>query len=326
MWPPNAHIARKPTRIAPTHAHTVEWSRALASLSLSPQEREQVERLRRDIIEPSRDAVVLVRFTATWCGPCRQLAPLMEKAVAETKDPRVREVVIDIDQNPLIAGQFQIQSVPTVYAVVNGQPVDGFVGARSASDLRAFIDRQLALLPPADGAADGEALVAAAFAALDAGDARLAADALGALASAHPDRHDIIGGYARALLALGETRGAEEALAAVPANATEPEVVKARAQLELARTLGGGGDRAALEARIASDPKDFEARHDLAGKLFVAGDRDGAAEHLLAIIAADPGWNGGAARERLLKLFEAAGVSDPWTVTTRRRLARLLYS
>lgn len=298
----------------------------MASLSLSPREREQVDRLRREIIEPSRDGVVLVRFTASWCGPCRQLAPLMEKAVAEAGDARVREVVIDIDENPLIAGQFQIQSVPTVYAVVNGQPVDGFVGARSAGELRAFIQRLLALLPPPDGATGIEPLVEAALRALEKGDAQMAADALGALAREHPQRADIVGGYARALLALGQVAGAEAALKALPADAKHEQVVRARAQLELAKALGPVGDRAALEARVAADPADLEARYELAGALFVAGDRDGAADQLLAIIAREPGWRDGAARARLLKLFEAVGLSDPWTVATRRRLSQLLFS
>ncbi|MFN3590939.1 MAG: tetratricopeptide repeat protein [Thermaurantiacus sp.] len=298
----------------------------MASLSLSPQEREQVDRLRHEIVEPSRDAVVLVRFTASWCGPCRQLAPLVEKAIAEAGDPRLREVVVDIDANPLIAGQFQIQSVPTVYAVVNGQPVDGFVGAQSASQLRAFIEKQLARLPKADGETDFDALVEAALHALDEGDASLAADALGAMVREHPDRHDIIGGYARALLALGQAEGAEAALATVPPDSADDQVAKARAQLELARALGPAGDAAGLEARLQADPNDHEARYELAGALFAKGERDAAADQLFAIIAADPAWNEGAARARLLKFFEAAGLGDPWSVATRRRLSQLIFS
>lgn len=298
----------------------------MASLSLSPQEREQVDRLRHEIVEPSRDAVVLVRFTASWCGPCRQLAPLMERAVAEAGDPRVREVVVDIDENPLIAGQFQIQSVPTVYAVVNGQPVDGFVGAQSASQLKAFIEKQLARLPKPDGAADFDALVEAALRALDEGDAPLAAEALGAMVREHPGRHDIVGGYARALLALGQVEGAEAALAAVPADSKEEQIAKARAQLELLRALGPVGDVTSLKTRVEADPGDHDARYELAGALFARGDRDGAAEQLFAILAADPGWNEGAARTRLLKFFEAAGLGDPWSVATRRRLSQLIFS
>ncbi len=298
----------------------------MATLSLTPREREQVDRMRREILEPSRAGCVLVRFTASWCGPCRQLAPLMEKAVAEAGDPRLREVVIDIDANPLIASQFQIQSVPTVYAVVNGQPVDGFIGARSASELKAFIQRQLALLPPADGPTGVAPLVEAALRALEEGDARMAADALGALSREHPDRADIIGGYARALLALGQVDGAEAALRALPADVKDEQVQKARAQLELARAFGPVGDRASLEARVAADPGDLEARFDLSAALFAAGNRDGAADQLLEIIRRDAGWREGAARARLLKLFEAAGHADPWTAATRRRLSQLLFA
>jgi putative thioredoxin len=298
----------------------------LASLSLSPQEREQVDRLRHEIVEPSRDAVVLVRFTASWCGPCRQLAPLIEKAVEDVADARVREVVVDIDENPLIAGQFQIQSVPTVYAVVNGQPVDGFVGAQSASQLKVFIEKQLARLPKPDGATDFDALVEAALRALDEGEPSLAADALGAMVREHPGRHDIVGGYARALLALGQTEGAEAALATVAADSSDEQIVKARAQLELARAVGPVGEVEALTARLEANPADHDARYELAGALFGRGDRDGAAEHLFAIIASDAGWNEGAARARLLKFFEAAGLGDPWSVATRRRLSQLIFS
>jgi putative thioredoxin len=298
----------------------------LASLSLSPQEREQVDRLRHEIVEPSRDAVVLVRFTASWCGPCRQLAPMMEKAVADAGDPRVTEVVIDIDENPLIAGQFQIQSVPTVYAVVNGQPVDGFVGAQSPSQLKAFIEKQLARLPKPDGATDLDALVDAALRAIDEGDAALAAEALGAMVREHPGRHDIVGGYARALLALGQVEGAAAALDAVPPDAKDEQVAKARAQLELARAIGPVGDAEALRARVEANPEDHDARYDLAGALFARGDRDGAADQLFAILAVDPGWNEGAARARLLKFFEAAGLGDPWSVATRRRLSQLIFA
>ncbi|MFN7173702.1 MAG: thioredoxin domain-containing protein, partial [Thermaurantiacus tibetensis] len=188
----------------------------MASLSLTEKERASVDRFRRDVLEASLSGVVLVRFTASWCGPCRQLAPLMEKAIAAVGDRRVSQVVIDIDENRLIAEEFRIQSVPTVYAVVGGRPVDAFVGVLPERELKAFIEKQIARLPPDMAEADLEARTEAALARLAEGRASEAADALAGLVREHPDRPELAAHYARTLVALGRLDAARAALAAVP--------------------------------------------------------------------------------------------------------------
>lgn len=297
----------------------------MATMPMTADDRAAIDAFRRDVLEASLTTPVLVRFTADWCGPCKQLAPLIDKAIAGTGG-RARQVVVDIDRQRLIAEQFRIQSVPTVYAFIGGRPVDGFVGARSEREIKAFLDKILANLPPTDAEADIEAMVEAATRALADGEAEAAAEAFAALAREMPDRADIVAGYARALLALGQTSGAEAALAALPADSTDAAVVQARAALDLARKAAPPAEVAALEARIAADPADHQARIDLAQALFAAGQRDAAADQLLASIAADRDWNEGAARAQLLKLIEAAGFGDPWSVATRRRLSQLLFS
>jgi len=293
---------------------------------MSPKERESIEAFRRDVVEASLSNLVLVRFTAEWCGPCKQLAPVIDKAIAETGGGRAKQVVVDIDQNRIIAEQFRIQSVPTVYAFLGGQPVDGFVGAKSEREIKAFIEKLLAALPPSEEEAGLEQLVEAAQLLLAEGDTATAAEAFAALAREAPERADIIAGYARALIMLGQTAGAEAALATLPADSKDAAVVQARAALELAKSAAPASETAALEARIAADPADHEARIDYANALFAAGNRDDAAEQLLASIAADPAWNEGAARARLLKLIEAVGLGDPWSAALRRRLSAIIFT
>lgn len=297
----------------------------MASLSLSQEQRTAIDAFRRDVLEASLKAPVLVRFTAEWCGPCKQLAPLLDKALQEHGKGRIAHVAIDIDNNRLIAEQFRIQSVPTVYAFVGGQPVDGFVGMKTERELKAFIDKLLAQAPPTDEDAGIEDMVAAAEAALAAGEAQQAAELFAALARELPDHAEIAGGYARALLAEGRADGAAAALAPFAAS-SDPAILKARAALELAQSALPADDIQALKQRIAADPADHGARIELATALFAAGDRDGAADHLLDAIAADRAWNEGAARAQLLKLIEAVGLADPWAVAVRRRLSGILFS
>ena len=293
---------------------------------MSAEDRAAVEAFRRDVLETSLDHLVLVRFTATWCGPCKQLAPILDKAIAEHGQGRTRQVVIDIDQQRLIAEQFRIQSVPTVYAFLGGNPVDGFVGVKSEREIKAFLERLLAALPPTAEEESVEALVAAANALLDAGEAQQAAEAFAALAPQYPDRADVVAGYARALLALGEAQAARDALATVAADSTDAAVLQARAALELAEAAAPATELAALQQRITADPDDHQARIDLAQALFAGGRADEAADQLLASITQDRAWNDGAARAQLLKLIEARGLSDPWSIATRRRVSQLLFS
>ncbi|MCG2842175.1 tetratricopeptide repeat protein [Sandaracinobacter sp. RS1-74] len=293
---------------------------------MSPEDRAFVDAFRRDVLEASLTQLVLVRFTAEWCGPCKQLAPLIDKAVAEAGQGRTKQVVIDIDQQRMIAEQFRIQSVPTVYAFLGGQPVDGFVGAKSEREIKAFIERLVAVLPPTEEEVSLDALVEAANAILAEGEAAEAANAFAALAEQAPEREDIVAGYARALLALDQIEAAEAALAALPADSKDQAVHQARAALDLAKSAAPAGELEALEARIAADPADHQARIDLANALFAAGRRDEAADQLLAAIQADREWNEGAARAHLLKLIEAQGFSDPWSIATRRRLSQILFA
>ncbi len=293
---------------------------------LNANDRAAVEAFRRDVLEASLTSVVIVRFTADWCGPCKQLAPVIDKVIAEAGQGRAKQVVIDIDRQRLIAEQFRIQSVPTVYAFLGGQPVDGFVGVKSEREIRAFLEKLLAAVPPTQEEASLDALVDAANEILAAGDAQQAAEAFAALAREAPDRADIIAGYARALLALGQTDGAEAALATLPADSKDAAVVQARAALDLAKSAALPGELAALESRIAADPADHAARIELASALFAAGQRDAAADQLLAAIAADREWNEGQARATLLKFIEAAGFGDPWSVATRRKLSQILFA
>lgn len=302
----------------------------MASLATAATEKASIEAFRRDVIEASATALVLVDFWAEWCGPCKTLTPLLERTVADYA-PRVTLVKIDVDKNQTLASQFRIQSIPTVYAFLNGQPVDGFQGALGERELKAFIDRLLATVPPADtsaadAAAEIEAVAGAAAQALADGAVTEAAEMYGALVQELPDRHDLAAGYARALLALGQADAAAAALAAVPADSKDAAVAQARAALALAQDTGPAVDLAPLHARLAADPDDHEARFDLANGLLAAGDRDGAATALLDIVARDRDWNEGAARARLLKLFEAVGLGDPWSVATRRKLSTMLFA
>lgn len=293
---------------------------------LNANDRAAIEAFRRDVLEASLTNVVVVRFTADWCGPCKQLAPVIDKVIAEAGQGRTKQVVIDIDRQRLIAEQFRIQSVPTVYAFLGGQPVDGFVGVKSEREIKAFLEKLLAALPPTQEEASLDTLVEAANEILAAGEAQQAAEAFAALAREAPDRADIIAGYARALLALGQLDGAEATLATLPADSKDQAVQQARAALELARSAAPAGELAALEARIAADGNDHAARIELANALFAAGQRDAAADQLLAAIAADRDWNEGQARAQLLKLIEAAGFGDPWSVGIRRRLSQILFA
>lgn len=292
---------------------------------LPAADRAAVEAFGRDVLEASLSSVVIVRFTADWCGPCKQLAPVIDKVVAGAGQGRTKQVVIDIDRQRLIAEQFRIQSVPTVYAFVGGQPVDGFVGVKSEREIRVFLEKLLAALPARAEEVSLDALVGAATELL-ATDPAKAAEAFAALAREAPDRADIIAGYARALLALGHLDGAQAALAPLPADSTDQGVIQARAALELARKAAPSHELEALRDRICTDPSDHAARIELASALFAAGSRDEAADQLLASIAADRDWNEGAARAQLLKFIDAAGFGDPWSVAARRKLSQILFA
>ena len=276
----------------------------------------------RDVLEASRQQPVLVDFWAPWCGPCRTLGPTIEKAVRAAKGA-VKLVKMNIDDHPAVAGQLGIQSIPAVIAFANGQPVDGFVGALPESQVKEFIAR---VAGPA-GPSDDEELVAEGEALLAAGDTAGAADRFAAALKVAPDSVPAVVGLARCLLATGEVERARQTLDMLPElAASDPKVSAVRAQLDLAAQTAGLGDQSSLEARIAADPKDFQAHFDLALLLNAKGDREGAADRLLEILAKDRNWQEDKARKQLLQFFEAWGPMDEATLTGRRRLSSMLFA
>lgn len=275
----------------------------------------------KDVVEASKTQPVLVDFWATWCGPCRQLTPALEKAVRAAKGA-VKLVKIDVDRNPAYAGQLRVQSIPTVYAFVNGQPVDGFQGAVPESQLKAFIDK---LTGGASGDSDIEQLLSLGEESLSLNDLGGAAQAFAQVLTLQPGHEKAIAGMARVYLADGDADQARQTIAMAPADSKDPLVQSVRAQLSLASAAPAGAD-AELEARLAADPNDHQARFDLAQARAAAGDLAGAVDHLLKIVAADRDWNDQAARKQLLTVFEAAGASSEIARDGRRRLSSLLFA
>ena len=283
----------------------------------------------REVVEASRARPVLVDFWATWCGPCKTLTPTLEKVV-RASGGRVKLVKIDIDQNRALVQQLAqlglpMQSVPTVAAFWQGQIADIFQGALPESEVRRFVE---ALLKVAGGAMPSADLLAEAKAALEAGDAQGAGELFSALLQQEPENPEAWGGLIRALMAMGDEAQAQEVLEQVPAGiAQHAEIAGARSALALAeegRKAKAG--MAGLEARLARDPADHEARYELATALNASGARAEAAAALLEIIRQDRGWNEGAARAQLLKFFEAWGLEDPASMAARRKLSALLFS
>ncbi|QOF69234.1 thioredoxin [Aminobacter sp. SR38] len=276
-----------------------------------------------DVIQESRKQPVLVDFWAPWCGPCKQLTPVIERVV-QAAGGRVKLVKMNIDDHPAIAGQLGIQSIPAVIAFKNGQPVDGFMGAVPESQIRDFIDK----IAGKDGGQPqiAEALAAAAEA-REAGDLQTAVQIYDAVLEQVPDNIDAIAALADILFESGDVEGANEVLARAPDDKkSAAALVSVRTKMALAEEAAALGDSAELERRLALDPGDHQARFDLAMIQNAKGQRTEAADNLLAIVKADRTWNDDGARAQLLKLFEAWGFTDEVTLSTRRKLSSLLFS
>jgi putative thioredoxin len=275
-----------------------------------------------DVVEASREVPVIVDFWATWCGPCKTLGPALEAAVAR-QGGKVRLVKIDVDKNPAYAGQLRVQSIPTVYAFWQCQPVDGFQGALPGSQVEQFVQKLAALA--GDGGL-GEAMDAADQM-LAEGAAVDAAQTYAAVLAEEPENPRAYAGLVAATLAAGDLDQAEAILNGAPAAITaKPEMEAVRAQLALARQAQNAGPVGELEARVAADPADHQARLDLATALHAAGRTQEAVDHLLDSFRRDREWNDGAAKAQLFQIFDALPAKDPVALAGRRRLSSLIFA
>lgn len=275
-----------------------------------------------EVVDKSMTVPVIVDFWAPWCGPCRQLGPALEAAVDAAKG-KVVMVKVNVDENQMIAGQMRVQSIPTVYAFWQGQPVDGFQGALPASQLKTFVEK-LAALAGDGGLADA---VKAAEEMLAEGAAVDAAETFAAILGEDAENAEAYGGLVRAHLALGNVEQAEQFLAAVPAKiATSAPVEAARAQIALAKQAAKAGPLDILKAKVEADPADHQARFDYATALHAAGQVEDAVDQLLELFRRDREWNEGAAKTQLFTIFDALKPNDPVVVKGRRRLSSMIFS
>ena len=274
-----------------------------------------------EVLDASRETPVVVDFWAPWCGPCKTLGPMLEQAVAKTKG-KVRMVKVNVDENQMVAAQLRVQSIPAVFAFVDGRPVDGFMGALPGSEIDQFIKR---LIEQAGGGFE-EAL-AAAEQMLDQGAAAEAAQTFAAILGEDPEEPRATGGMIRATLAAGQIEQAKAMLAQVPPSiAQDAAIAAARAAVELAEQASEAGETAELRARLDANPDDHQARFDLAIALSAAHDNKAAVDELLELFRRDREWNDGAAKNQLFKIFEALGPKDPVALTGRRRLSSMIFA
>jgi len=298
-------------------------------MGLSLDEQKAVDRFRKTVAEPSMTSLVILDFWAEWCGPCKALTPVLEKVAADYADKGVILAKVNVDEEAFIAAQFQVRSIPMVYAMFEGQPVADLTNARSESQLKALLDQLLAKLPVQPGAAgaqDVAPLLAMGDDVLAGGDGERAADIFAQIIEIAPDSAPAHAGLIRALAMAGLVGEAEAVIAGLDAKiAADPVVSRAITALQLAKDAPAASELAGLRAAAEAPGAAMEARMAFAEAAFAAGDRDAAADGLLAMVAEDRAWNDGAARAKLLQIFEAVGLEDAWVAGQRRRLSTILF-
>ncbi len=303
----------------------------MAAAGLTTEEQKAVEEFKRDVVTPSMENLVILDFWADWCGPCKELTPVLEKVAADYADKGVVLAKVNVDENKFIASQFQVRSIPTVYAIFQGQPVADLTPARTEPQITQMLDQLIEKLPlgvggAQDAAADVEPMIAAGEELLAGNGADQAHNLFAQALSAAPEHPGAISGLIRSLAALGENEQAQTIYDSLtPEMQRDPAIERAKAALAIAAEQRDPDEMAALKSAVDAKPDDHQARFDLANAQVAAGERDAAADNLLHIIQADPEWNEAAARSRLLEVFEMIGLSDPWVAATRRRLSAILF-
>jgi putative thioredoxin len=304
----------------------------LATMGLTTDEQKAVEQFRTDVVAPSMERLVILDFWAEWCGPCKQLTPILEKVAAEYTDRGVVLAKVNVDENKFIASQFQVRSIPTVYAIFQGQPVADLTPARTEPQLRQMLDQLLEKLPitAGDAVADPATLLAPLVEEAELLLAQDSAEQAYALfvevLSALPEHPAALSGLIRALTALGRQDEAQAIFDSLSDELrADPALEKAGSVLSIAAAAVPPEQLAGLKAAVAASPDDHVLRLELGNALMAAGDRDGAAKALLHIIAADREWNEGAAKARLLEIFALIGLEDLWVAATRRKLSAILF-
>ncbi|MEM8791841.1 MAG: thioredoxin [Pseudomonadota bacterium] len=275
-----------------------------------------------DVIEASKEVPVIVDFWAPWCGPCKTLTPVLEEAV-RSANGKVKLVKVNVDENQMIAGQLRVQSIPSVFGFVDGQPVDAFMGAVPASEAQAFIKR---LVDQSGGGGLDEALDTAEQM-LDEGQLADATQVFAAIIQQDPSQPRAYAGLARAQLIAEDLEKAKTVLEQVPEDLTDdPAIAAIRSAIELQEQAAGAGEEGELRAKVEASPEDHQLRFDLALALMAKGDNEGAVEQLLDLFRRDREWNDGAAKDQLFKLFESLGPKDPLAQSGRRRLSSMIFA